>query len=66
MAEFEPKIVGFFCNWCASAAADLAGTSRLEYPSNIRPIRLMCSSSVDPVYVLKALMDGADGVMVGG
>lgn len=66
MAEFEPKIVGFFCNWCTSAAADLAGTSRLEYPSNIRPIRLMCSSSVDPVYVLKALMDGADGVMVGG
>ncbi len=67
MAEqFEPKIVGFFCNWCTSAAADLAGTSRMEYPANIRPIRVMCSGSVDPSYIIRALLSGADGVMIGG
>ncbi|MCD6419030.1 hydrogenase iron-sulfur subunit [bacterium] len=64
--DFEPKIVGFFCNWCTSAAADLAGTSRMEYPANIRPIRVMCSGSVDPSYIIRALLSGADGVMVGG
>jgi len=63
---FEPVIVGFFCNWCTSTAADLAGTIRLQYPPNVRPIRTMCSSSVDPVYVLRALLSGADGVIVGG
>jgi len=63
---FEPKIVGFFCHWCTSMAADLAGTSRLEYPPNVRPIRVMCSGSVDPSYVIKALLLGADGVIVGG
>ncbi len=64
--EFEPVIVGFFCNWCTATAADLAGTLRMQYPANIRPIRTMCSGSVDPVYVLRALLGGADGVMVGG
>lgn len=64
--EFEPKIVGFLCKWCSSSAADLAGTSRIEYPHNIRIIRLMCSGSVDSVYILKALMEGADGVLVAG
>ena len=66
MSEFEPVIVGFFCNWCTSSAADLAGTSRMKYPPNIRPIRVMCSGSVDPVYILRALLEGADGVLIGG
>ncbi len=64
--QFEPVIVGFFCNWCTAAAADLAGTSRMQYPPNVRPIRVMCSGSVDPVYVLRALLGGADGVIIGG
>ena len=64
--EFEPKIVAFLCNWCSYRGADLAGTSRFQYPSNIRPIRVMCSGSVDSSYILKALLDGADGVLVGG
>ncbi len=66
MSEFEPKIVGFFCNWCTSSAADLAGTSRIHYPPNIRPIRVMCSGSVDTSYIIRALLEGADGVMIGG
>ena len=64
--KFEPKLVGFFCNWCASSAADLAGTSRMQYPPNIRPIRVMCSGSVDTAYVWRAFLEGADGVIVGG
>ncbi len=67
MAEsFEPKIVGFVCNWCSFRAADSAGTSRMKYPPNVRLIRLMCSGRLDPTFVLKALASGADGVMVGG
>jgi F420-non-reducing hydrogenase iron-sulfur subunit len=66
MAEFEPKIVGFLCNWCTYAGADLAGTSRMQYPPNMRPIRVMCSGSVDSVYILRALLEGADGVFIGG
>lgn len=68
MAEkgFEPRIVGFFCNWCTSAAADLAGTARLQYPANVHPIRVMCSGTVDPVYVINALISGADAVIIGG
>ncbi len=66
MGEFEPKIVGFLCNWCSYTGADLAGTSRIQYPPNIRVIRVMCSSSVDPIYVVRALMEGADGVLIGG
>ena len=64
--KFEPHIVAFLCNWCTYTGADLAGTSRLQYPYNIRIIRTMCSGAVDPVYVLKLLMDGADGVLIGG
>ena len=64
--EFEPKIVGFLCNWCSYAGADLAGTSRIQYPPNIRIIRVMCSGSVDSMYILRALLNGADGVFVGG
>jgi F420-non-reducing hydrogenase iron-sulfur subunit len=62
----EPRIIAFLCNWCTYTGADLAGTSRLQYPPNVRIIRLMCSGAVDPVYVLKPLLDGADGVLIGG
>lgn len=63
---FEPKILAFACNWCTYVGADLAGTSRLQYPPNVRVIRVMCSGSVDTVYVVKALLSGADGVLIGG
>jgi F420-non-reducing hydrogenase iron-sulfur subunit len=66
MSDFEPRIVGFLCNWCTYAGADLAGTSRMQYPPNMRPIRVMCSGSVDSVYLLRALLEGADGVFMGG
>ncbi|ACX53093.1 methyl-viologen-reducing hydrogenase delta subunit [Ammonifex degensii KC4] len=64
--SFEPKIIGFLCNWCSYAGADLAGVSRLQYPPNIRIIRVMCSGRVDPSFVLKALKEGADGVLIAG
>ena len=64
--EFEPKILVFACNWCSYAGADLAGVSRIQYPPNIRIIRVMCSGRVDPLYVLKAFEYGADGVLVTG
>lgn len=64
--EYEPKIIAFVCNWCTYAAADLAGTSRIQYPTNVRIIRLMCSSAVDPIYIMKALLEGADGILIGG
>ena len=64
--RFEPKIVGFLCNWCSYRAADLAGTARMKYAPNVRVIRTMCSGRVDPVFVLKALAGGADGVMIAG
>jgi len=63
---FEPRIIAFLCNWCTYTGADLAGTSRLQYPPNVRIIRLMCSGAVDSSYVLKPLLDGADGVLIGG
>ena len=63
---FEPKIIAFLCNWCTYTGADLAGTSRLQYPPNVRIIRLMCSGAVDPIYVLKADLAGVDGVLIGG
>ncbi|KPV62005.1 MAG: F420-non-reducing hydrogenase iron-sulfur subunit D [Candidatus Bathyarchaeota archaeon BA2] len=63
---FEPRIVGFLCNWCSYAGADLAGVSRISYPTNIRIIRLMCSGRVEPVIVLETLAQGADGVLVMG
>ena len=66
MAEFEPTIVGFLCNWCAYAGADLAGTSRIQYPPNIRIIRVMCSGRIDPIFILEAFKNGADGVLVAG
>jgi F420-non-reducing hydrogenase iron-sulfur subunit len=64
--DFEPRIIGFLCNWCAYAGADLAGVSRIQYPPNIRIIRVMCSGRVDPAFILEALKDGADGVLVAG
>jgi F420-non-reducing hydrogenase iron-sulfur subunit len=64
--NFEPVIIGFTCNWCSYRAADLAGTSRIKYPPNIRLIRLMCSGRLDPTFVLKALAEGADGVLITG
>ena len=63
---FEPRIVGFLCNWCSYAGADLAGTSRLSYPPNIRIIRVPCSGRVDPMLAMKAFLEGADGVIVLG
>lgn len=66
MTEFSPRIVAFCCNWCSYVGADLAGTSRLQYPPNIRIIKVMCSGQVFPSYILKALELGADGVMVAG
>ena len=66
MDNFEPKIVAFCCNWCSYAGADLAGTSRIQYSPNIRVIRVMCSGRVNPLFVLKALSIGADGVLVLG
>jgi len=65
-ASFEPRIVGFLCRWCAYLGADLAGTSRLQYPANLTSIRVMCSGRVDPAFVLQALADGADGVLIAG
>ncbi len=64
--NFEPRIVGFLCNWCSYAGADMTGTSRIPYPPNIRIIRVPCSGRVDPLFVLKAFQEGADGVMVLG
>ena len=64
--NFEPVIVGFLCNWCSYRAADLAGTSRIKMPPNVRPIRIMCTGRLDPAFVLKALREGADGVLVMG
>ncbi|MDF2955957.1 hydrogenase iron-sulfur subunit [Candidatus Alkanophaga liquidiphilum] len=64
--SFEPKIIGFACNWCTYAGADLAGTSRLKYPPNIRLIRVMCTGRIDPEFILAAFARGADGVFVGG
>ncbi len=64
--EFEPKIIAFCCNWCSYTGADLAGTSRLQYPPNIRIIRVMCSGMVHPNLVIDALSKGADGVIMCG
>jgi F420-non-reducing hydrogenase iron-sulfur subunit len=65
-APFDPRIVAFLCNWCSYAGADLAGISRIQYPPSIRVIRVPCSGRVDPFYILKALQNGADGVLVSG
>jgi len=63
---WEPKIAAFLCNWCSYAGADLAGTSRLQYPSNIRIIRLPCTGRINPLYIIRALTEGVDGVLVSG
>lgn len=63
---FVPKILGFLCHWCCYAAADAAGVSRFQYPPNLRPIRLMCTGRVDPLFIVEAFQAGADGVFVGG
>jgi coenzyme F420-reducing hydrogenase delta subunit len=65
-SDFEPNIVAFLCNWCSYAGADLAGTSRISYPSNVRVIRVMCSGRVNPLFVMNALQEGADGVLISG
>jgi F420-non-reducing hydrogenase iron-sulfur subunit len=64
--SFEPKLVGFLCNWCSYTGADLAGTSRLKYAPNVRVVRVMCSGRMDPTLVLKAFREGADGVLLAG
>lgn len=64
--EYKPKIIALVCNWCTYTAADLAGTSRLDWPAEIRLVRLMCTGMIDPKYIIKAFLDGADGVFVGG
>jgi F420-non-reducing hydrogenase iron-sulfur subunit len=64
--KFEPTIIGFTCNWCSYRAADLAGTARMKYAPNVRLVRMMCSGRLDPVFVLRALSSGADGVMITG
>lgn len=64
--EFVPKIIGFLCNWCSYAGADLAGVSRLQMPPSLRSVRVMCSSRIDPLFILKAFLRGADGVLVAG
>ncbi len=63
---FEPRLVGFLCNWCSYTGADLAGTARMIYAPNMRIIRVMCSGRVDPQFVLKAFAEGADGVLISG
>jgi F420-non-reducing hydrogenase iron-sulfur subunit len=65
-SRFDPKIIGFVCNWCCYAGADLAGVSRIQYIPNIRLVRVMCSSRVSTLHILKALSRGIDGVLVGG
>ncbi len=64
--QFEPKIVGFLCRWCSYTGADLAGTSRIQYPPNVTSIRVMCSGRVDPTFLIKAFVGGADGVLIAG
>jgi F420-non-reducing hydrogenase iron-sulfur subunit len=66
MSDWEPKIIAFFCNWCTYGAADLAGVSRLQYPPNIRVIRVPCSGRISPKFLLSAFREGVDGVWVSG
>jgi len=64
--DWEPKIVAFLCNWCSYAGADLAGTSRIQYPANVRVIRVPCSGRINPFFILASLQHGIDGVLVSG
>ncbi|MDD2665980.1 MAG: hydrogenase iron-sulfur subunit [Methanocellales archaeon] len=66
MKEFDPKIVAFCCNWCSYAGADLAGVSRMQYPPNVRIIKVMCSGRIDPLFVLMSFLEGADAVLITG
>ncbi len=65
-ADWEPKVIAFLCNWCSYAGADLAGVSRIQYPPNVRIVRVPCSGRVNPMYIIKSLQSGADGVLVSG
>jgi coenzyme F420-reducing hydrogenase delta subunit len=65
-SDWEPRILAFLCNWCSYAGADLAGVSRIQYPPNVRIIRVPCSGRVNPVFLLRGLQNGADGVLVSG
>ena len=64
--KFDPKIIGFLCNWCSYAGADLAGTSKLNVAHSLKPIRVMCSSRIDPTLILTAFLGGADGILIAG
>jgi len=66
MTDFQPKIQAIICNWCSYAGADLAGGARIQYPADIRAVRVMCTGRVDMLFILKAFIDGADGVLVSG
>lgn len=66
MADWQPRILAILCNWCSYAGADLAGVSRIQYPPNIRVVRVPCSGRVDPLFILKSLQAGFDGVLVSG
>ncbi|MBN2587651.1 MAG: hydrogenase iron-sulfur subunit [Candidatus Fermentibacteraceae bacterium] len=66
MSEWQPRILAILCNWCSYAGADLAGVSRIQYPPNIRVVRVPCSGRVDPLFILKSLQAGFDGVLVSG
>jgi len=66
MKDFEPKILAILCNWCSYAGADLAGVSRMQYPPNVRVIRIPCSGRVDPLFIMKTLQSGYDGLLVSG
>jgi len=63
---FEPKILGFLCNWCCYTAADIAGVARFQYPTNLRVIRVMCTGRVDPLFLIEGFCNKADGLFVGG
>ncbi len=66
MSEWQPKILAILCNWCSYAGADLAGVSRMQYPPNIRVVRIPCSGRVDPLFIMKSLQSGFDGVLISG
>ncbi len=66
MKEWQPRILAILCNWCSYAGADLAGVSRIQYPPNIRVVRVPCSGRVDPLFVMKSLSAGFDGVLISG
>lgn len=64
--EFTPRIIGFLCHWCCYAAADTAGVERYQYPPNLRPVRVMCTGRIDPLFIMQGFAAGADGVLTGG